>query len=159
MEGTSQFVVWRHITEQLKTQFSDYLLVKANRNTTVADHFTALNQTIYTIFSMFPLSGGKATASYDKVFKELQYFNLTAYPDVSLDELTEASDIITTVLFKAIIDSYGFASPENETEPESIETLSEAYFAIFQLVFGESSDLPPPNHSQFGLRELSNNLT
>lgn len=146
MEGTNEFVIWRHIVEQVNSQFTDYVDVGNNSTATVADYFVALNQTIFNVFNNFPTSGGDTTATINEVFEELQVFNSSIYANTivfdldnaTLSTIGDAANNITTTLMKSIADAYGFEPPESADEPEGIMATLEAYFNVFNLVFGKS---------------------
>ena len=123
MEGTNQFVSWRHIIEYVNRNFDTVL------NADTID-FTALNNTITTIFTnqFLPITED-VFENVTTLFQELQS------PKVEGQEAANMYVEIILDLLKLVFDGYGFEPPEETAESEDPLAIINAYYDVFKLVF------------------------
>jgi hypothetical protein len=125
MEGTNQFISWRHVLEYIDNTFNPVFVATSDN---LVD---ALNQTISTV-----LNNPSLPITQD-VFESISAeFKTLSNPDTESSEAETAFSNISAALFKIIFDGYGFEPPEEVPESEGIVGVSEAYYGIFTLVFG-----------------------
>lgn len=124
MEGTNQFISWRHIIEYVNTTF-DGVVVDNNLNT------DALNVTINKIMNntYLPITED----AYENITAVYQNIILS---DISQEQFQEDYDNIIVGLYKIIFDGYGFEPPENLDESEDPLAIVNSYLGVFELVFG-----------------------
>jgi hypothetical protein len=127
MEGTNQFISWRHVIEFINNTFDP--LIDTTLSETSAEYIEAWNETINSIFenTFLPLTED----IYEKITSE--FANITN-PDITEDEAGEIFQSVLVDLLKLVFNGYGFEPPEEEAETGDADVLN-AYFAVFQLVF------------------------
>lgn len=137
MEGTNQFVSYRHIIEFIHTTFTPLFNALSLNTTTGEAIYQAYNDTINSV-----LDNSAFTVTQD-IWDEVQGWLMELAPNATnvTDEQYESAQLsIDTELFKAIFDGYNFEPPKNPNElagatPNLEETLN-VYYSVFQLVFG-----------------------
>lgn len=131
MEGTNQFVSWRHVIEYTNNILGP--ISNADPNESADVFFQAVNNTINSVLNNPFL--GVTEDTYLEVTNDFQ--NITSNPDLTDDQATELASTIIVDLLKLIFNGYGFEPPESgETESTDIDTVFNAYYSVFELVFG-----------------------
>lgn len=137
MEGINQFVIWRHVVEQLDAVFGPLNNVVNDLAATPQQVFDVLNQTVSDTFSIFQLPRNE-NAIMAEISQSLDLFNPALNTNVTEEKLTEAADTIILELFKVIVEDYGFGAPGDLTGMSFVDQIN-AYFGVFQLIFGKFS--------------------
>ena len=132
MEGTNQFISWRHILEYISTNFSNLITVVTAATSTRQDIFDALNSTINAVLNSNTFE--VTEEMWEKVQSELAILSPTSN---STDDMqNSAMDMIFGSLLQTILDGYGFEPPQTEdTTPSSLEDISNSHLNVFSLVF------------------------
>jgi hypothetical protein len=141
MEGTNQFVGFRHIMAYIDTTFAS--LTSADANTNVTECLSALSNSINTVFNNTYLS--ITQDQYDNITNSLSLLqnnsvcsspwgNASARGNASI----EVEDNIYVSLLQIIFDGYGFKLPESDEIDENggSSTILDLYYSEFDLVFG-----------------------
>jgi hypothetical protein len=135
LEGTNQFVIWRHIIEVVGGIYSTIATIPSN--STVEFVIQKLNDTSQDVFDVFPPH--YTDNSYDDVDNALQSLNSSSSPD----EVHNAITRVTVELYKAVFENYRFEPLHQEgAESLPLEQQLDGYYGLFTLVFG-SFELPP----------------
>jgi hypothetical protein len=127
MEGTNQFVVWRHVIELVTKYFSAIMAI--SDSSTLADLYTALNDTIYSAYESFPLSND----TFTEALESLELFSPES--NATTEQQEDGYESILLGIFKAVFDGFGF-EPPSEAEGESFDDIINSYYAVFELIFG-----------------------
>lgn len=130
MEGTNQFVSWRHVIEYTNNILAP--LDNPDPNQSADLYLLAVNNTINSVLNNAFL--GVTEDTYLEVTNDFK--NITSNPNLTDDQATELATTILVDLLKLIFNGYGFEPPESETEGQDIDTVFNAYYSVFELVFG-----------------------
>jgi hypothetical protein len=65
-------------------------------------------------------------------------FNPALNTNLTEEKLIEAADTIILELFKVVVEDYGFDAPGDLTGMSFVDQIN-AYFGVFQLIFGKFS--------------------
>lgn len=128
MEGTNQFVSWRHIIEFMDNTFGP--LIDPAPGEAPTQYIEAWNETINPILANnnLPLT----QESYERITSE--FANITN-PDITADAVGEIIQNVLSDLLKLVFNGYGFEPPEGKIETEDMDDTLNAYYAVFELVF------------------------
>lgn len=129
MEGTNQFVSWRHVIEYVNNTFAD--IDNLDPNAPFDTVIQTLNDTINFVLDN-PLLGVTQNV-FDTVTGDLTQLTNPNITESDTENLT--SDIFVNLL-KVIFDGYGFEPPEDDVESADINTVLVPYYNVFTLVFG-----------------------
>jgi hypothetical protein len=131
MEGINQFVIYRHVTEDIDSIFGplDALPDDASQ----LDYWTLLNSTFYDTVNVF-WPKNNDTAIISEVLDALDILDPTKNINVTTEKLTEASDTVLVELFKLVVEDYGFEPPEN-VAGLSFDNQLNAFTDIFTLIY------------------------
>jgi hypothetical protein len=125
MEGTNQFISWRHIIEYVNTQFANI----ADQNNSL--NVTALGETVNNVLNNNYLPVDEI--QFEEIMNLYDNIQLT---NISQETFGEDYLNIAIKLLEIIFNGYGFEPPKSSTEnSEDFQTLFNSYFAVFQLVF------------------------
>jgi hypothetical protein len=132
MEGTNQFVSWRHVMEFISSNFGPVDAAAADPNVSFADYLGELNTTIDNV-----LNNGFLVVSQDDYDNITNSAGLLTNPNLSDNETVQLEGNIYIRLLKIIFDGYGFQPPESALEAtENPEQILNIYYRVFELVFG-----------------------
>jgi hypothetical protein len=128
MEGTNQFVTWRHIIEILNMVFGS--ITNLSPDASLNELYSALNSTIWQAWDAVP---AVSNDTLTEALEALQDFS----PESNATEaqMNDSLEKIVLALAKAVFDGYQF-EPPNEIEGENPQDTINAYYAVFELVFG-----------------------
>ena len=133
MEGTNQFVSWRHVIEFADSVLGAPLDALSNLTATALDLSNAWNKSATIVLSnaFLPVT----QAQFESIEANLGI--LSPSSNSTDDEYSNATDGILVELLKIIFDGYGFEPPESSDEAaESQLEILNSYFKVFELVFG-----------------------
>jgi hypothetical protein len=137
MEGINQFVSWRHVIEYVNTVFDPiYNLPDNATNETI---YEAWNTSIQSIGNTVPLTD-------EQWFTVTDDWNNTFYPptavNVTLEQYTNNTLEILSILWESIFNGYGFEPPvSGDGTEEAITTIAQfndkvqEYENVFTLIF------------------------
>jgi hypothetical protein len=126
MEGTNQFISWRHIIEYINTQFANVVDQNSNLN------ITALGETVNNV-----LNNSFLPVDEDQFEKIISLYDNIQLTNISQETLGDDYLKIVIRLLEIIFNGYGFEPPMSSTEnSEDYGALFNSYYAVFELVFG-----------------------
>jgi hypothetical protein len=127
MEGTNQFVVWRHIVEVIH---NITILRKIPPNTPVLSLKQLLNNTSDYTFTTFPPKHGGCV--YGQVGDAIA--SLTS--NSTRDDVQRASTTVIAELYRTVYENYGFGlNPRENSKSQPLDQQLNGYYNIFVLVF------------------------
>jgi hypothetical protein len=133
MEGINQFVIWRHLTENLDSLFDNIANLLSLDNFTAEQYFTAVSSTVNaTLTSFWPTYND--TAIIDEIYHSLDIIDPNSGLNATAEEYVEAAHGITLELFKIVLEDYKF-EPPTSVDGETFDDQINAYYAVFELVF------------------------
>lgn len=133
MEGTNQFVSWRHVIEYADLVLDPPLNALSDQNSSLTDISRVWNQSAEIVLNnaFLPVTQDQ----FESIEANLAILSPTSNSTDS--EYADANDGILTELLKIIFDGYGFEPPESSGEgAESADDIVQSYFNVFELVFG-----------------------
>lgn len=139
MEGINQFVSWRHVIEYLNIAFAPLDNLANDPNATNETIYEAWNDTISNIVNTVPLTD-------EQWFTVTDDWNSTFYPptavNVTVEQHTNATFEILSILYESIFNGYGFEPPvSGDGIEEAITTIAQfndkvqEYENVFTLIF------------------------
>jgi hypothetical protein len=128
MEGTNQFVVWRHVIEIVKNIYVTF--TKLPPNATIQSLKQLLNQTSENTFAIFPPQHSEFV--YEQVGKTIDSLNASSTPG----DIQNARATVIVELYKAVFENYGFEPKHIEgLKSEPLNQQLDGYYSLFVLVF------------------------
>lgn len=151
MEGTNQFVSWRHIIEFINRTFREINVVYASKTSTNLEFLQAMNNTVQFVLNSGIFSVTQDT--YEKAQVSIGILMEWATANKTTSGLTLAANAATeslyTVMFETIFDGYDFEPPrikssDNPTpasggaasSSDGLDDVVAQYYHIFELIFG-----------------------
>jgi hypothetical protein len=131
MEGTNQFVSWRHIIEYLDNTFGDFINAFTDPNSTFEQSLQALNVSMNIVLNSTYL------VVYDSQYSLISddFNELSTNVNLSGDESLFYFREIFMTLLQVVFNGYGFEPPEDKLESDDFAVLFAAYMDVFKLVF------------------------
>jgi hypothetical protein len=130
MEGTNQFISFRHIVEYTNNIFKP--INDMYPGETDDKYVQMFNDTINDILNNQYL--GVTEDVYDNVTSD--FSRLVSTPNITVTDAENIVDNILVDLLKLIFDGYGFEAPESQIEGDNFEAINAVYYGVFKLVFG-----------------------
>jgi hypothetical protein len=132
MEGTNQFVSWRHVIEYINLNFDPPLNLLTDSNSTLDDLYNTWNVTIETVVSNanLPLTQD----AYNAIIEQYGFLN-PASTNVTADQYGNATQSLLIDLLEIVFDGYGFKPPETEAVNQTYIEIFNSYFGVFDLIF------------------------
>lgn len=130
MEGTNQFISFRHIVEYTDNIFGPINAMYPGE--TDGEYLQMFNETINDILNNQYL--GVTEDVYNNVTSD--FSRLVSTPNITATDAENIVDNILVDLIKLIFDGYGFEPPEGQIEADNFNAINAAYYDVFKLVFG-----------------------
>jgi hypothetical protein len=123
MEGTNQFISWRHVVEYVDRTFASI----TTSNFTVQDLSNVIDEVMNNeIFEVTEAAYVNVTTLFDN-FQS---------PNATSAEMKQDALGIILGLLRTIFNGYGFEPPESAVSSDDAIVLIDAYYSVFELVFG-----------------------
>jgi hypothetical protein len=131
MEGTNQFVSWRHVIEYVNLNFNPVLDLIYSNTSTLDEIYNSWNQTLTAVLGNpgLPLTQDQ----FDNIMNEYQFLSPTS--NSTADQYGNATETLLTDLLKIVFDGYGFEPPATDGTSETSVDIINSYFAVFELIF------------------------